>query len=160
MYRDEIWYRKLEEDVNEHRDDFTEKKWQKYRIDRLLRTANRVREFSDDCEVCKAYQHTLTRLEEELQELPDSKAQRQYQTEQLREMGKHFVEEHGVSPRGFFLRRWLKLGLIAGAIIGVVLVVLNGNLLLLPLGIGAGAVMGAAYGWTEDQKYERRHKLL
>ncbi|MGC9468119.1 MAG: DUF456 domain-containing protein [Anaerolineae bacterium] len=160
MYRDEIWYRKLEQLIDDRRDGFTDKQWTKYRIDQLLRVANRVREFSQDCETCQSYQHTLTRLEEELQELPDSKAQRQYQKEQLQEMGEHFVSEHNLAPRQFFMRKWLKYGIIGGLVVGFAALVIVGNLLLLPAGALVGAGLGAFYGMTQDQKFEREHRLI
>jgi hypothetical protein len=160
MYKDEIWYRKLEEALDEHRDDFSDKQWDKYRIDLLLKVANRVRTFSDDCETCRSYQHRLTRLEEEIQELPDSKAQRQYQREQLYGMAQHFVAEHQLAPPGFFLRKYLRVGLIAGAVLGFAAMLAIGNLLIFPLGILLGGGMAALYGWTEDQRYERKHQRI
>ncbi|MGC9521882.1 MAG: hypothetical protein ACP5HG_08380 [Anaerolineae bacterium] len=160
MYRDDIWYRRLQAAVEEHRDGFTDKQWNKYRIGHLLRVADRVREFSDTCETCKEYQHTLTRLEEELQELPDSKAQRQYQREQLVEMGRHFVAEHELAPPFFFLRKWLKQGLRAGIVLGLVLAIGLANGLFLPIAGIAGAVLGAIYGFVQDQRYEREHRRI
>jgi hypothetical protein len=160
MYKDEIWYRKLEQAVDEHRESLTEKQWRKYNIDGLLRVANRVRQFSDDCDTCQSYQHALTRLEEEFQELPDSKAQRQYQADQLQEMATHFVNAHQIAPPGYFLRKWLRRGLIAGAVVGFAALIVVGNLLLLPLAIIAGAAVTALYGWSEDQKVTREHRLI
>lgn len=157
MYKDEIWYRKLEDELDEHRDDFDEKQWKKYQLDQLLKVANRVRTLSDGCETCRSYQHLLTRMEEEVQELPDSKAQRQYQREQLYEMAKHFVAEHRLAPPNFFLRKYLRLGLIIGGVVGFVAMVLVGNLLLLPLGLLLGGGGAALYGWTEDQRHERKN---
>lgn len=160
MYRDDIWYRKLEAAVEEHRDGLSKKQWRKYRIGHLLRVADRVREFSETCETCQGYQHTLTRLEEELQELSDSKAQRQYQSEQLTEMGRHFVADHGLAPPYFFLRRWLRYGLIGGSILGLVLAVGLANGLLLPLSGIVGTVLGAIYGFSQDQRFEREHRRI
>jgi hypothetical protein len=160
MYRDEIWYRKWEEDVDEHREEFTEKQWRKFRMEQLVRSANRVRQYSDECETCKGYQETLTRLEEELQELPGSKAQRQWQKEQLQEMGAHFVEVHNVAPPNYYLRKWLKSGLIAGAVVGVIATIVVGNLLLFPVVFLGGGALAALYGWSEDQRIQREHRLV
>mgnify|MGYP006302206597 FL=1 len=118
MYKDDLWYRKLVQEIEAHKDDLTDKEWSKYKIDQLLRTAERVRQESEECETCRDYQHTITRLEEELQELPDSKAQRQWQSEKLREIGKHFVRVHDLAPPRFYFRKWLKLGLVVGMVLG------------------------------------------
>lgn len=160
MYKDEIWYRKLESAVNGRRDDFSDKQWRKFQVGRLLRTANRVRETSESCETCQSYQHTLTRLEEEFAELPDSKAQRQYQAEQLREMGQHFVRAHGFAPSGYFLRYWLRMGLRVGALAGFLGMIIGGNLLLLPVGIVLVGAVSAAIGYVVDQKYERERRRI
>lgn len=160
MYKDELWYRELERAVEQHRDLFTDKQWSRYRIDYLLRVANRVREFSEACETCKAYQHILTRLEEELQELPDSKAQRQYQTEQLWTISAHFVAEHRLAPPRFFLISWLRYGVYAGLAIGFVTMLIVGSLLLLPVTVLAFAGIGAISGWVMDQKFVREQRLI
>jgi hypothetical protein len=160
MYKDDIWYRKLEAAVEERRDALTAKQWTRYRIDYLLRVADRVREFSDSCEVCQDYQHTLTRLEEELQELPNSKAQRQYQEGQLRRMGEHFVATHHLAPPGFFLRRWLRTGVFAGLGAGLVSAIVTGRPLFVPLGTLVLAGVGVLYGLMQDQKFQRNRWLI
>jgi len=160
MYKDEIWYRKLEQAITDRRDSLTDKQWSKYQVDLLLKVANRVRTLSDECEVCRGYQHTLIRLEEEFAELPGSKAQRQYQAEQLVLMSKHMAVQHQLATPGFYLRKWLRVGLIAGAVVGFVAMLVVGNLLLLPGGLVAGALLAAAYGAGEDQKVEREHRRI
>jgi hypothetical protein len=156
MYKDEIWYRKFEQAMANRRDTFTDKQWEKLNLDYLLRVANRVRELSDSCETCQGYQRALTRLEEELQELPASKAQRQYQAEQLGEMGQHFVAEHRLAPPHYFRKRWLRYGVFAGLGLGFVAMLAVGNLLLFPVATLLVAGAAALYGHTEDQKYERK----
>ena len=118
MYKDDIWYRKLCQAVEEHRPDFTEKQVKQFAIDYMLRIAQRVRDYSDSCEVCRSFQHTLTRLEEQFQELPDSKAQRQYQKKQLQEMAEHFVGAHRLAPSRYYLIKYLRFGLTIGMVAG------------------------------------------
>lgn len=160
MYKDEIWYRKFEQAVNERRDLFSDKQWAKFQLDHLLKVANRVREFSESCDTCRGYQHTLTRLEEESQELPGSKAQRQYQMGQLYQMGEHFVTEHQLAPPKFFLRRWLRYGLFAGLGVGFVAMIIVGNLLLFPAATLLLTGLGAFYGYVQDQKFVRERRLV
>jgi hypothetical protein len=160
MYKDEIWHRKFEQAVVNRRDLFSDKQWTKFDLDYLLKVANRVRELSDSCETCRAYQQTLTRLEEELQELPNSKAQRQYQAGQLDEIGRHFIAAHKIAPPRFCLKRWLKIGLFAGLGIGFVAMLVVGDLLLFPLAIVALTAAGALYGYSEDQKFARTGRVI
>ncbi len=160
MYKDEIWYRKLTAAVDGHREAFTAKQWAKYRIDDVLKVANRVRESSESCEVCQGYQHTLSRLEEEFAELPGSRAQRQYQEGQLRRMEEHFVDVHRLAPPGFFLRKWLRIGVSVGLGAGLVSVAATGYLALLPLIPLTTALVAALYGWAVDTKYQRERRLI
>lgn len=159
MYRDEMWYRKLVQDVDEHRGQLSEKQWAKYQIDLLLRLAARVRDNSERCETCRGFQHPLTRLEEELQELPDSRAQRDYQAGALAQMAEHFVAEHRLAPPGYYVRKWLRYGIWGGLGMGIAALLFTGYLIALPAGIVIGAAAAWLLGSTEDGKVkqERRH---
>jgi chromatin segregation and condensation protein Rec8/ScpA/Scc1 (kleisin family) len=161
MYKDDIWYRKVAQEIEAHEEELTDKQWSKYKIDQLLRVADRVRQNSEDCETCRGFQHTITRLEEELQELPDSKAQRQWQAEKLREMGKHFVQVHDLAPPRYFLRKWLRIGLFAGLILGLLATLfVTGTLISLPIGGVLGGLLGGMYGWGQDAQMKQKHKLI
>jgi hypothetical protein len=161
MYKDDLWYRHFSEDVEEHLPDFTEKQQRKYKIELLLHTAKRVRDFSDGCGTCRGFQHTLTRLEEEIQELPDSKAQRQYQVEQLRRMAEHFVREHRLAPPNYYTRKYATYGLVAGLLGGFVIgVLILGNFLYLPAGLMLGLAGGMMYGVAEDATVENEHRRI
>jgi len=161
MYKDEMWYRKLARNIEESRPNFTDKQQRAYQIDLMLRVALRVKETSDTCETCRSFQHTLNRMEEEFPELPGSKAQRQYQAQQLRLMTDHFVKAHQFAPPGYYTRLYARYGLVAGLLLGVVvgLLALN-NGLYLPLAVIAGVGMGAAYGASEDANVKRNRRTL
>ena len=161
MYKDDIWYRKLTQAVDEHRPDFTKKQLQKFAIDFMMRIAWRVKDYSDSCETCRSFQHALTRLEEEFSELPDSKAQRQYQTKQLREMAVHFASVHRLAPPRYYLLKYLRYGLIAGLLAGIILgfMVLNDGVYVL-IGTAVGLVLGGLFGSTEDAKVRNEHRLI
>jgi hypothetical protein len=129
-------------------------------MDGLLRVAARVRDLSASCETCLGFQHTLTRLEEEMQELPDSKAQRRYQLQQLALMEAHYVVGHRLAPPGFFVRKWVRLGLLAGLVIGCMAALVTGSFLLIAAATAAGLGLGALYGQIDDQKVEREHRRI
>lgn len=161
MYKDELWYRKLVRDIDEHRQDFTDKQLRAYQVDFMLRIASRVKEASDACETCRDFQHTLSRMEEEFPELPGSKAQRHYQVQQLRLMAEHFVKAHRLSPPKYYTRLYTNYGIVAGLLFGIAvgLLLLN-NGLYLPLGLIVGGVFGAAYGMSEDASMKRQQRLI
>lgn len=161
MYKDDLWYRKLVRDIEEHRSDFTEKQRRKYQIDFMLCVALRIKEASDGCATCRDFQHTLTRMEEEFLELPGSKAQRHYQIQQLRLMAEHFVKAHRLAPAQYYTRLYANYGLIAGLFFGIIVgfFVLN-NGIYLPVGMIVGLLLGSLYGSGEDTRVKREHRLI
>ena len=161
MYEDDLWYRRFTKVVEDHKSAFSEKQVKRYQLTLLLRIAGRVKDFSDQCETCRSYQRTLTRLKEEMPELPGSRAQRQYQAQQLREMGEHFVNAHNLAPPGYYMRKWLIYGLIAGAALGVILgMVILGSALYLPAGAAIGVLVGGMIGNVMDGNVKQGHRLI
>lgn len=160
MYKDDIWFRKLEQAVEEHRPDFTEKQLKKYAIDLMMRIARRVKDYSDRCETCRSFQHTLTRLEEEFPELPDSKAQRQYQRNQLQQMAEHFASAHRLAPERYYLMKYLRFGVIAGALVGIALSFFLNDGVYLLAGPALGLVLGGLLGGVEDSRIRNERRLI
>lgn len=161
MYKDDIWYRKLAQAVDEHRPDFTEKQLKQFAIEFMMRIAGRIKNYSDSCETCRDFQHTLNRMEEEFPELPDSKAQRQYQRKQLQAMAEHFANAHRLAPSRYYLMKYLRYGLIAGMLIGILLgfLILNDGMYIL-IGPVIGLVLGGLFGGAEDAKVRNEHRLI
>lgn len=161
MYKDDQWYQAWAEAVEIRQEEFTAKQNQRYQIDLMMRIARRVRDHSDRCERCREYQHTLTRLEEELQELPDSKAQRQWQRQKLNKIGQHYVEQHNLAPPGYYTRQGLKYGLLIGAALGVLVgLIVLGNALYLPAFTALGVLGGLMFGSGQDANVKRNHRQI
>lgn len=161
MYKDEMWYRNWSRAVEEHKADMTDKQWTKYNIKFMLSIGKRIKDFSDGCQACRDYQHILTRLEEELQELPSSKAQRQYQSKMLNEITDHMVKHHRIAPPHYFTRKMLKYGIYIGIIVGLgVTIFVTGNVLHIPIAILLGILLAVIYGYAEDNRIKQEHRLL
>jgi hypothetical protein len=161
MYKDDLWYNELTRAVEERKSGFSDKQIKKYQVDFLLRLARRIKDYSDKSETCRSYQHILTRLEEEMGELPESKAQRQYQKKKLQEIEEYFVEHHRLIPPQYYTKKWVLYGVILGAIVGLLAsLFIVSNLPLLPLGIAAGLLLGLTYGSGEDSKVKQEGRLI
>jgi hypothetical protein len=161
MYKDEMWYRNWSRAIDAHKDDLTDKQWKKYNIAYMLKLGRRVKDFSDKCKTCRDYQHPLTRLEEELQELPESKAQRQYQAKILGEMTNHMVKNHRIAPPNYHVKKMLRYGLVLGFVVGIIVALfVTGNLLHIPLGIILGVVLAEFYGYAEDNRIKQEKRIL
>lgn len=161
MYKDDQWYLAWAEAVEVHQEAFTAKQNRRFQIDLMMRIARRVRDYSDRCETCRDYQHTLTRLEEEMQELPDSKAQRQWQRQKLREIGQHYVAHHNLAPPGHYTRQGLKYGLLIGAALGVLVgLIVLGDALYLPAFTALGVLGGLMFGSGQDANVKSNHRQI
>ena len=75
-------------------------------------------------------------------------------------MDTHYVADHRLAPPRYFLRKWLRVGLVGGAIAGMVAMVALGDFLLLPAGWAVCAVGAAFHGVSKDQEYEREHRRI
>jgi len=161
MYKDELWYRQLIRSIEEHCLDFTEKQQHAYQVDLLLRLALRIREASDACETCRSFQSLLSPLEEDLPELPRSKAQRHYQMQQVRLIVEHFVKVHGLAPMYYYTHLYANYGFIAGLLVGIAvgLLTLN-NGLYLPVAAVVGLVLGILLGYRTDARVKREQRII
>jgi hypothetical protein len=100
-------------------------------------------------------------LEEEMRELPDSKAQRQYQMKMLGTITDHMVKEHRVAPPNYHVKKMLRYGLILGVVTGVIVTFfVTGNLLHIPVAIVLGIAIAALYGYTEDSRIKQEKRTL
>lgn len=161
MYKDELWYRQLTRDIEEHCLDFTEKQVHAYQVDLLLRLALRIKEAADACETCRSFQSILSRLAEELPQLPASKAQCHYQAQQLRLIVEHFVKAHRLAPAHYYGRLYANYGFITGLLLGIAvgLLVLN-NGLYLPVASVAGFGLGGLLGHSVDARVKHEQRII
>ena len=161
MYKDEMWYRNWSRAVDAHKEELTDKQWEKYGIAYILKLGRRVKDFSDHCKPCRDYQHPLTRLEEEMRELPDSKAQRQYQAQLIGSLTDHMVKQHRIAPPNYHVKKMLKYGMIAGVVIGVLVsFFVTGNVLHLPIALVLGIALAVIYGYAEDNRIKQEKRTL
>ncbi len=161
MYKDEMWYRSWSRAVDEHKEELTTKQWEKYNIDTMLKLGHRAKDFADSCQTCRGFQHPLTRLEEEMRELPGSKAQRQYQAKYLATITEHMVKEHRIAPPNYHMNKMLKSGLVIGVVIGfIVTFFVTGNLFHFPIAVVLGVILAELYGFAEDNRIKQEHRLL
>ena len=161
MYKDELWYRQLIRDIEEHRLDFTDKQLRAYQVDLMLRLALRIKETSDTCETCRSFQSALSRLEEDLPELPGSRAQCHHQAQQLRLVTEHFVKAHRLAPAQYYTRLYANYGFVTGLLFGIAVGLLVwGNGLYLPVASVAGLILGVVYGSSVDARVKREKRLI
>lgn len=161
MYKDDLWYTHFTRAIEERKSQFSDKQQTQYQIDFMLRLARRVRDGSDRSETCRGFQHTLTRLEEEMGELPGSKAQRQYHRKMLADMSEYFVKHYRLAPPKYYAHK----GALYGLVIGIVLGAMANFLIISPIplflvGGLIGLLFGILSGSLADQRAAQEGRVI
>jgi len=75
------WYNRTATEINLHQDTVNKKDSKKYKLDLLLRVANRVDDFSSYCGKCQMFQQEVTTLIQDLGnliQLPDKERRKSH----------------------------------------------------------------------------------
>ena len=148
------WYNHIVEEINLHRVTLTEKEYKKYKLDLLLRIAQRVDSFSTICGECQLFQQEITRITEELRNLSlMSKESRKSYFKTLGTITKHLQKEHKLVAEGHYIGIWMAIGTAIGIAIGAAL----GN----PgVGPAIGIALGVAVGTYLDKKAKKEGRVI
>ena len=142
------WYNHIVQEINLHKATLTKKEYKKYKLDLLLRIAQRVDSFSSICGECQMFQPEITRLTEELRNLSlMSKESRKNYFKTLGTITKHLQKEHKLVTSGHYIGIWMTIGTAIGVAIGAAL----GN-------PGAGPAIGIALGVAVGSYLDRKAK--
>ncbi|MBN2682823.1 MAG: hypothetical protein JXR58_09970 [Bacteroidales bacterium] len=135
-----------------------------FMLTRLPGIAEKLEEFSDSCEDCKNYMHTL---EKQINILPkivsDDVSYRKEYEKTLDLISRHLRKEHKLVPERFFVAVYSTFGLFGGLFLGLGLSYLiysslNQSVIFASLGIGVFA--GYIWGSIKDLRYKNRKMVL
>jgi hypothetical protein len=149
------WFNRISKEVNSYRDSLSKKDFRKYKLDLLLRIAQRVDSFSSTCQECRMFQQEISSLIKDignLAEMPNKERQKSY-FKTINNVVKHLQKDHGLITEGQNIGIWISIGMAIGVAIGAG----SGNI---GLGISIGLVTGTAIGVTMDAKAKREGKVI
>ena len=148
------WYNHIVEEINLHKVTLTKKEYKKYKLDLLLRIAQRVDGFSSICGECQLFQQEITRLTEDLRNLSlMSKENRKSYFKTLGTVTKHLQKQHKLVTAGYYLG----IGMAIGTGVGVALGAALGN----PgIGPGVGVALGVSVGAYLDKKAKKEGRVI
>ncbi len=149
MEIDNNWYNDIVKEIDKHKDRFTKKDYEKYKLDLLLRVAKRVASFSIDCSECQNFQIEIKNLAEHLGNLiQSSKEERKSYIRTIGNVIKHLQKYHKLIVEDQNLGIWIVMGIAIGTGLG--------NLLdSTGTGIGFGIIIGGAIGAYLDDKAKK-----
>ncbi len=149
------WYNRTAKEINLHKDTFNKKDSKKYKLDLLLRVANRVDDFSSYCGECQMFQQEVTTLAQDLGnliQLPD-KGRRKSHIKKINNIIKHLKKEHKLITEGYYRGIGMIIGPATGTGIGTALDNTG-------IGIAIGVAIGVVIGNYMDKKAKEEGKVI
>lgn len=157
----QAWYRETVKALQGKQRVFDEKQLKAYQLSLLQRSAERIAEFSHRCETCRDFQHDITRLVEEMQHLPESKAQRRHQISEIRKFTAHLRKEHDLTTKRYWVSQGLNYGALLGMGVGLGLdLVVFQNGLALVTGMATGVLLGTIAGMLLANRAEQQGQIV
>ena len=149
------WYNRTATEINLYQDTLNKKDSKKYKLDLLLRVADRVDDFSSYCGECQMFQQEVTTLAQDLGNLIQlpGKERRKNHIKQIDHIVKHLKKEHKLITEGYYRG----MGMIMGPAIGTGIGAAFENL---SIGVAAGIAIGLAIGSYLDKKAEKEGKVI
>jgi hypothetical protein len=137
------WYKIIERKVEEYKYIFTEEECIKYNLNLLLRISEKVDKFSCECGVCEEYKIQIAKMIGSLNNVKKlSKEQQNIYVENVEQLINHLTHEHGLDLGGERKIAFMFIGILIGAILGIVLLDRYGLLIGPPIGMLVGIVCG------------------
>jgi hypothetical protein len=153
------WYNRIAADISTHQLTLGPKDAKKYRLDKLLRIAKRVDDFSGICAECQAYQAEIKRLVQELSlitQMPDQDKLKKY-LQAITQMTEHLKKVHHLVDKGHYTGLGIGIGLALGGGIGTALGAAFDN----PgIGTGIGVGVGLLIGVLLDKRARDEGKVI
>ena len=149
------WYHKIAREISPYQDTLTKKDSKKYKLDLLLRVADRVDSFSSACGECQLFQTDINRLTEELGtlvQMPDKEKRRSY-NKAIKNIVKHLQKQHNLVTKG----QYKEMGMAIGVGVGIALGAVFDNI---GAGIGIGTGVGMAVGSYLDKKAKKEGGVI
>ena len=149
------WYNHTAAEINQYQDTLSKKDSKKYKLDLLLRVANRVDDFASYCGECQMFQQEVTALAQDLGnliQLPGNERRKSH-IKQIDNIVKHLKKEHKLVTEGYYRG----MGMIMGPAIGTGIGAASDNT---GVGIAIGVAIGLVIGSYLDKKAEKEGRVI
>ncbi len=134
-----------------------------FRIDEFKRNIDRVDKFSVNCPTCKKEQLNISDLVIAIDEAVNVPGKKRREYDRLiSRLSKHIQKEHGFYAPFHFTYKYSFFGIVAGAILGYLLMQLNAELKLelFCMGFAIGILPIYFWGHQKDKKIRNKKMLM
>ena len=159
----ESWATKTNNIIDSKLQGTKEKDLKFYRIDELKRNIERVDSFSKSCPYCQKQKidiSTVVNSIEEAVHVP-GRTRREYDR-LISRLSMHMQKEHGFYTPYHFVYLYSFFGMVAGLLLGYLLLKLfpSFDWVMLAIGFSAGLIIGYVWGGIKDNKIREEKKLM
>lgn len=149
------WYNRIIKDISSYQDTLSKKEFKKYKLDLLLRIAQRVDSFSTICGECQLFQPEITSRVQSLGNLLQmpSKEERKSYFKMIGVITKHLQKQHKLVNKGQYMGIGLAIGVGIGTALGAALDNTG-------IGPGVGIALGVLFGIAMDKKAEKEGRVI
>ena len=157
------WSEELHNKIDEQLASARDKDLRFFRIDEFKRNISRVDDFSNSCPVCKKEQIDIAEAVDTIgQAVNHVGKQRRDYDRLISRLSKHMQKEHGFYAPYYFTYLISFFGIIAGSILGYLLMQLNADIKLELFLIGFAICLLPTYiwGYLKDKKIRKEKRLM
>ena len=148
------WYNDIAKEISLHKDILGKKDAKKYKLDLLLKIAQRVDSLSSHCGQCQIFQQDITQLTQDLSYiLHTPKEKRKSYFKKVNNIVKHFQKQHKMVAEGHYIGIGIAIGVAMGTAIGTALGSFG-------IGPGLGIALGLAIGAYLDKKAKKEGRVI
>lgn len=160
MAKLKTWSVGIKRKLDEHRSQIRKSDYKFFNVDRLERVAERLDEFSEECEVCKELKSDVEHLAEHLPDYLDGTLHKRREFEKRNDTPvMHLRKAHQLYPQNYFTSVYALAGLSAGLLAGGGISLLTAYVTAFH-GLIFGFVLGLAVGYIAGISKDKKQKKL
>ncbi len=159
----EKWAEKLTLEIDQKLEKSRVQDLRFFRIDEFKRNVERVEKFSSSCADCKRFKTEISESVQNINEaIKTPGRERRGYDRLINRLSKHIRKEHGFYPPFYFSYVYALFGIIGGALLGYLLVLVKPELRIemFSIGISVGLIISYILGSTKDKKIRLQKKLM
>lgn len=157
------WAEKLTLEIDQKLEKTREQDLRFFRIDEFKRNIGRVDDYAASCADCKRIQTEIDDVIKSIEEAVQTPGRKRRDYDMLiGRLSKHVQKEHKFYPPYYFSYVFALFGLIGGALLGYVLVLVKPELRIemFSIGISIGLIVSYFLGSWKDKKIRSQKKLM
>jgi VIT1/CCC1 family predicted Fe2+/Mn2+ transporter len=159
-----VWSNQIKTEIDSRKDSLYTKDYKFFKIDRLERMAQRIDEFSDQCDECMQFKQEIESLSRTFVDSINGSSTDKLVFEKRNEsIVNHLKKKHGLVHKDFYVALYSFLGFLSGSVfLGLIFYIFKKEYLTLGLfmGFAAGMIAGRIYGRKKDKFKISRNEIL